>query len=188
MKIKINFVPKTFGGGECTEYLSKEDWDKHPYSHASYERNNQSHPEERFARFSPEPERFPCLMIDPGNMRYSGHGPDDVGAFFIYDYEKVEEDKEEATEQEPAATESTFDFLKRHMTPLGEGYQVQGRLDEIQECTDERITKLNWVQCYLKPDVPSTRAKVVLSDIAAARQLYNLMRSTKMVALRNWLD
>lgn len=118
--MKINFVPKTSGGGECAEYLTKED-------------------------------------------------------------------KNTPIEQTPT-TESTFDFLKRHMTPLGEGYQVQGRLDEIQKCTDERITELSWIQCYLKPDVPSTRAKVVFSDIAAARELYNLMRNTKMVALRNWLD
>ena len=100
----------------------------------------------------------------------------------------TKEDKDAPIEQPPTTTEALGDFLKRHMAPLGEGYQVQGRLDEIQECTDERITKLNWVQCYLKPDVPSTRAKVVFSDISAARELYNLMRNTKMVALRNWLD
>ncbi len=89
MKLTINLDRSDIS---YTEFKSKEDFDKDPYSPAGYararevfERGFTNHIKCPF-RMSSEPERYPCLMIDCGT-RPNPDGPDEIVALFIYDYE-----------------------------------------------------------------------------------------------------
>jgi hypothetical protein len=94
-KLIINLDgPDALGLAYCI-FKSKEDFDSDPYSPESYYRWAKMYEAGRakprdLPRYSYEPEKYPCLMIDCGTRRQLD-GPDDLIPLYIYDFNIVDD-------------------------------------------------------------------------------------------------
>lgn len=85
MKIKIDLT-----GYDVLEFKTKEEYDAHPWSEASYEqyRTNRSGSRGLRHRFYTYPTRFPCIFLET-DIWYNPKGE----GIWLYDYEVLDEEQ-----------------------------------------------------------------------------------------------